>query len=1101
MSVQLPDAAARQAALNGRESFIVQAPAGSGKTELLIQRILVLLAGVRRPEEILAITFTRKAAAEMHGRLLAALAAADGEKPESPHAQKTWQLARAVLERDAQQGWRLTENPARLQIRTIDGFNAWLLQRMPWVTRCGGMPELAENSAPLYRLAAERTLARLEAGRGADAVAQLAAHVDNNLGRLRELLTDMLRRRDQWLRHLGTDADRRTRFEETLRTLVENELQRLADAFPAGVKDELVELARYAADQLAPEGGHPLTDLTVFPAAEFSAAAVWQAFAELLLTRQNGLRKKVDKNSGFPAGAGHAKEQKERMLALLDVLTGHPGVTQLLGRVRELPSRLTYPDEQWSTLQALLEILPLAVAELWLVFREQGSVDFSEVSLRAAQALAGGDEPTELLLKVDATIEHILVDEFQDTAFLQFRLLELLTSGWQVGDGRTLFLVGDPMQSIYRFREAEVGLFLRAWEQGLGGVPLTALRLTVNFRSDSALVEWFNRSFQSIFPVQNDHLRGAVPYSEAVAIRSGDGAVEFALLEERDDVAEAQTIISLVRSAMRDDPDGDVALLVRSRRHLTTILPALREAGLSCQAHDIDALADRPVARDLRALIRALLQPADRLSWLTVFRAPWCGLSLTDLEALCGEDNQAALRELTTDLVRLSRLSIDGHQRLSRVLKILEEGSAQRERMALRRLVESCWLRLGGPACYGPADLADAEQILTLLDECDRGGDLLSLAEFDERLAGLFAGVDGAADPRLHVMTIHKAKGLEFSTVIVPGCGRSGAVDRKPLLRWLEHPDYGLLLAPFAAHDADTEDPIFRMIGRLENEKQENEVARLLYVAATRARRRLIFTGALRTAADGEDRAEKGSFLERLYPFISLSATTHAAQDVTEEPVPRLRRLPLSWHPAELDSVVFAIRDEVVQPSRAEGGQSAVLHDYRTELGRSVGTLVHRYLERIAKEGVAGWYARDFSGERATIARQLARLGVPGQFVAEQAALVEAALNACLGSERGRWLLDAHQEARCEWALSGVVAGNLVHAVIDRSFVAAGVRWVIDYKLSTPDAAAEAFLAAELNKYRDQLQIYRQLVGAFSSQYPVKVALFFPQCDGWIELI
>ncbi|NCP77771.1 MAG: UvrD-helicase domain-containing protein, partial [Desulfuromonadales bacterium] len=114
------------------------APAGSGKTELLIQRFLALLSQVERPDRILAMTFTRKAAAEMRNRLLESLAAAEGERPQEAHRAQTFDLARAALEQDRRLGWNLLLNPEILSIQTIDSFNAGLVRKMPWVCRLGG---------------------------------------------------------------------------------------------------------------------------------------------------------------------------------------------------------------------------------------------------------------------------------------------------------------------------------------------------------------------------------------------------------------------------------------------------------------------------------------------------------------------------------------------------------------------------------------------------------------------------------------------------------------------------------------------------------------------------------------------------------------------------------------------------------------------------------------------------------------------------------------------------------------------------------------------------------------------------------------------------
>src|SRR5205085_4777358 len=179
-----------------------------------------------------------------------------------------------------------------------------------------------------------------------------------------------------------------------------------------------------------------------------------------------------------------------------------------------------YTDEQWQTLSAMLELLPRAAAHLKLVFAERGETDFSEVAQGAVRALGTADSPTDLLLALDTRIRHILVDEFQDTSYSQWELLERLTAGWTMegelrDSGRTLFLVGDPMQSIYRFREAKVALFLQAWDAGLGSVKLERLTLTTNFRSQAGLVDWYNASFPAILPAEADPASRAVPYSRA----------------------------------------------------------------------------------------------------------------------------------------------------------------------------------------------------------------------------------------------------------------------------------------------------------------------------------------------------------------------------------------------------------------------------------------------------------------------------------------------------------------------------------------------------------------------------------------------------------
>src|SRR5438874_6191183 len=160
------DAQARKEALDPSRSFIVQAPAGSGKTELLIQRYLVLLGVANEPEEVVAITFTRKAAAEMRARVIAALDLAAGgeEQASEPHKKITCDLAAKVLARDNERGWGLLHNPSRLRIQTIDALCSAVAHSAPLEGGSGSLGEPLERVDELYLEAARRTVRELAGG-------------------------------------------------------------------------------------------------------------------------------------------------------------------------------------------------------------------------------------------------------------------------------------------------------------------------------------------------------------------------------------------------------------------------------------------------------------------------------------------------------------------------------------------------------------------------------------------------------------------------------------------------------------------------------------------------------------------------------------------------------------------------------------------------------------------------------------------------------------------------------------------------------------------------------------------------------------------------
>src|SRR5207237_507630 len=275
-----------------------------------------------------------------------------------------------------------------------------------------------------------------------------------------------------------------------------------------------------------------------------------------------------------------------------------PGLAAALHATRRLPPP-RYDEAAWRFIAALLDVLPRVAARLELVFADVGSIDFNEATLIALRALSSSDAPSELLLALDLRIEHLLVDEYQDTSLAQRDLIEKLTAGWTPGDGRTLFVVGDPMQSIYRFRDADVSLFLAAQQQRrIGNVSLEPLALSLNFRSRRELVDWVNRIFPDVLSPRDEPARGRVAFKTASAARGPDTgpAVSFDLYG--DSASEAQAVVDRVRTALASGAET-IAVLVRKRADLDEILPALRAAGVAFAAVDLDRLSERQAMLDL----------------------------------------------------------------------------------------------------------------------------------------------------------------------------------------------------------------------------------------------------------------------------------------------------------------------------------------------------------------------------------------------------------------------------------------------------------------------------------------------------------------------
>jgi len=1116
-SEEIADVAARLEALDVTSSFIVQAPAGSGKTDLLTQRFLALLARAKEPEEILAITFTRKAAGEMRNRILGYLQRAhDNTPPDSDHEKRSWDLARAALQQDRKNHWNLTNNPARLQVQTIDSLCASLTRQMPLLSSFGTQPAITEDAERLYNEAAHNTLADIESGVDwSPHIEHLLKHLDNNLFRVEQLLAAMLARRDHWLRHIGDRQDERLlrgNLEKSLHNVIEEHLLNLHSSAPGELVGELVTLAAIAADNLAQAGiespVHTCAGLKKMPGHKVAHLPVWRGLAQLLLTNGNW-RKRVDKNIGFPPDN---KDNKQRMQALLSDLQGHEKFRDLLAEIVSLPSPV-YSESQWDILEALIELLPVAVGHLEVVFGSHGQVDFTEVAQRAVQALGPGDNPTDLALTLDYRFHHILVDEFQDTSLSQYQLLERLTSGWGEPEGRTMFLVGDPMQSIYRFREAEVALYLRARKHGIGQIKLKPLTLSVNFRSQAALVNWFNNAFEKVFPTKEDLTSGAVTYtaSEAFHHEIDKPAVDIYPSFNDNPSYEARKIVELVARRRLKRPDESIAILVRAKKHVQLIAREMNQAGIRFRAVEIEHLSDRQPVIDLMSLTRALMHVGDRVAWIAFLRAPWCGLGLSAIEKLIGKDASQFVWQVISANHLAEVLNEPDRARLGRVVAIMSRAMSLRHSVPMSELVEGTWLLLGGPAVLeGKGDLSDCEQFFQLLRSMESNGNPISISSLQSGIDNLYASTDPESDERLQVMTIHKSKGLEFDTVILPGLGRKSASSQSSLLNWAERTlsddEIDLLLAPISASSEDR-DSINTYLHALDRQRELNETSRLLYVAATRARERLYLFGQVKTKIVDEEIVVSppvpGSLLATLWPAVESefikSASEPEAEAGTAESSPGIPwrtvqgiyRLPVDWS----SPIGFAPLEQ--QPKH----EAAVEYSWVGPSARHIGTVVHRFMESLTELGLQ--YREVISSEigKENIRRELMSLGVAKSDLEKAVATVLEAVERTIQSERGIWILDnRHQDSYCEFALESIEENILSTSIIDRTFVDSdGVRWIIDYKTSSHiGGGREEFLDREVERYESQLNRYASVMQRIESR-KIKLGLFFPLLDGWRE--
>lgn len=1198
------DQAQRILALDPSRSVLVKAPAGSGKTDLLTRRFLRLLSEVEDPAQIVAITFTKAAAAEMRNRILSELeiAAGSSDRTDDEFAMNT--LARRALERSQLLGWNLLDLPGQFRISTIDSFCRELALQQPLLSGLGADLDIAEQPADLYRRAARATLEQID---GADpalssAIGRLLLWRDNGWQEMENLLIVMLQQRDRWMQEfvLNREPDwdsLRSKLERPFVHAIEevlNELGRLLNHVP-GACNEAMELARFACVQSGNVLHRELAELADFPCGPFTTAdeieearQAHACLAQLLLTSGGAFRRSVDIRIGFPPDR---KAEKQRILALIDQLKGVPGLEQSLSALCELP-RVRYTEDEWQIVQACFALLRRAVGHLQVALAEAGRVDFIEIAQRAQLVLMGEDQlPTDAAIALADGIRHLLVDEFQDTSRRQHTLIASLVAAWPDTIGRTVFLVGDPMQSIYFFRDADAELFPRVQSIGLelraadphqfDFVPLTS-----NFRTVPDLVETINTHFAQIFansdgsginfsrsesartvarglaPSFDLHL-AFVPQSARGGSSDRDKAEEKeAAIERRDAVRAAQIteITTLICSDIQRMEEARlsgnkyrIAVLGRTRSALAPIAKALREASIPFRAIDLEPLADRPEVLDALALAKALFNPEDRIAWLSVLRAPWCGLSLIDLHQLTSADDPNVIARRVPDLLteRIELLSDDGQAAIRRLLHTLESvpaNRAARPSSSLGTWLEQVWRAVGGADCVDATAQANLSELWSCLDQLPNGETDLLGRGLDAALQKLTAQADPAAssDCGVQLMTIHKAKGLEFEVVIVPELQAGSGRGRGGLLSWLErglaHPDESgeiteFLVAPLQPKGEDR-GKAKEWVDRVYRRRESQETRRILYVAATRAREELhLFARpTFKTDKNGELVLcePSDSLLSTAWPALEtevmarfeewkqeqtreeaeVASIAASAGNVLVMQSPAkptlLRRLPSSYqsadafgasHSAEASNVIAVVGSGLY--GRHEGSM----------LSRALGTAVHSFFEHLARLRVSNELPEACEILQNFVPRIAAQVRAVGVEHAHASHIATKALDITLNASRdgiARWILCPHESATSEVRWAGIIDGSLRTIQVDRAFRAGIIPlsegddawWIIDYKTThADDIEAELALPQLRPLFSPQLELYAQVLRMMhGNEIRVLAGLYYPRMlafDSW----
>ncbi|MFP3873794.1 MAG: UvrD-helicase domain-containing protein [Thiohalophilus sp.] len=1105
-------------------NITVQASAGSGKTYLLVSRLLRLLLEGAEPDAILAITFTRKAAAEMQQRLLQRLQqlALCDEATLDNQLQALQLEPTPALRRQARQLYqRLLQTPCSVRTTTFHAFCQELLRRFPLEADVPPGFELLERTAALLDEAREALMvgaAREPDSPQAVALRQLFDELGlhNTLGALRQFVAH---RSDWWVYTAGQHDPIAWAGEQLRDQLgIDPETDPITDFFAdAGHCQRLARMAELLAGHPNKGNNEAVAQLQIALDPQQEATTRYSAVYQAFLTqagKPRGNREADSKALQKSLGAVGAQE-------LADL--HHDFCDQLETLQKQLAARRNYrlTSAWYRAGVALLD-------HYQRIKREQRLLDFTDLEWRAYQLLNDGDNALWVQYKLDQRIAHLLVDEFQDTNPTQWQLLlPLLEELAQEREGpRSVFLVGDSKQSIYRFRRAEPRLFDTAtdWlERHLGAQRYP---LNTSWRSAPAIMEFVNRLFttdprlqQQIpdFPEHRTHhgslwgevilLPPAKEQEDETKIETGDHApLRNPLLSPRPEPAhsrhrqEAQAIAAEIRHLIdtalpvQASPDAparaigydDILLLVRSRTHLPEYEQALREAGIPYLSGNRGTLLESIEVQDMLNLLNWLSMPFDNLALAGILRSPLFAVDDRELMQLAREASGNWFE-------RLARLSSDqpADAPLRRAHDHLTRWRALAGHIPVHDLLDRIYHEANVPARYRaafpahlvPRVMANLVRFQELALEMDSGR-YPSLMTFAQWLRELRQNDDDAPDEpadagqqaRVRIMTIHGAKGLEAPVVFLIDSARAEprAKAHEALVEWPANAPRPVhfLLRPAKGW----QDPLSEAVIERAEHAARREEANLLYVALTRARQRLYISGSLpkrdettswyQQIAGAFDRQpdeidSPQTLVTRNRPPAPVTPTPAPAAEVTAEPDPRLHR-PLT----------LAVGDAALAPSQQDEPGDGITD----EDGRTRGIVIHRCLEWLCQEPALSrdTALRRLAGE--ADAAQLARWWDEAQAVFS-APQLDSVFRPAAGVD-----------CRNELPLLYRQAGRTISGVIDRLLIEPGRLHLIDYKTHRAALADPAAVAAG---YEQQMRLYAEGLRQLWPDHELRISLLF----------
>ncbi len=926
------DSHIRERALDIKKSFIVRAPAGSGKTELLTKRFIRLLGEADKPEEIVAITFTKKAAAEMKERVIQKIdnIALSNDDPDIEADIKK------IIQKNQNLGWLLSENPQRLQIMTIDSFSRYISLMRPltdFIPRDAKVLEDPELRVVFEQAATKGLFTYIDYH--PNLAKKLLEHFHNDIESLYIWTSELLRNREQWLSilySLDNDDEREEKKQLQLQHLwinsyfilvKDNYIYYLGEnfftLFNSIIKNNYVALNIIKKHYINIDSWYKETDCV-------KNLILWQLLNELLFTSQNRLYKRLPKSITFTEDIkididdevkSGLKEHFERLHGLL----ADNKFNTWLDDIKIISNLNKDKVIDISLQKTIVEFLKFVNAELINIFRDNQVSDYTQITINALSALQSRDEidfstydniythdntliteedrykdrennskksrkddnfisydnnlKNTFLHFISEHIKHLLVDEFQDTSNIQYELLKYLTINWQ-DQTHSIFFVGDPLQSIYGFRAAEVSIFISLWEDTTckwQNLSLNKLKLSQNFRSSYALVQWFNEIFSKTFIYsslwkQSIKYTSSIPYKAQSIISQDSNDVKdepslyyHCYLTNNID-SEKKSILSIIehiKEIYKKHPSYSIAILSEDKLSFHLWEELLKSSQIKFNSVGAkETKRELDTVDDIISLLKSLYQPLDKISLFGWLRSPMVGLSIYEIylifENESTSDKVQDIRVINLkDIIHIDKLSDEAKQRFTfaqrlyiKLYKMKNSNLAHTILYYIKNLT-SRWIRLTDK------ELERLDKLLEL--SASHNQYLLDIDLITDQLNTPTSQVEATQNNTLQLLTIHSSKGLDFDVVFLINADKknknSASLIKYPKCYFdnININDTNTEISPITQNynepytilsiASKDKQSFYNSIREQEKLKNIEEKKRLLYVATTRAKKQL----------------------------------------------------------------------------------------------------------------------------------------------------------------------------------------------------------------------------------------------------------------------